>query len=52
MSIEKVVNKVGPIAAAKLGPAALAFLAANPWLIPAVIIGGVAVVAIAVAVDE
>ena len=46
MSIEKVINKVGPIASASLGPAVLAFLAANPWLIPVVIAGGAAAAAI------
>ena len=51
MSIEKVINKVSPIAALKLGPTVLAFLAANPWLIPVVIAGGAAAAAIIEAVD-
>lgn len=51
MSIEKVINKVGPIAAAELGPAVLAFLAANPWLIPVILVGGAAAAAIIEAVN-
>lgn len=51
MSIEKVINKVGPIAAVKFGPAVLAFLAANPWLIPVVVAGGAAAAAIIEAID-
>ncbi len=52
MAIEKVVNKLGPILAAKYGPAVIAFLAANPWLIPVVIAGGAAAAAIVEAANS
>jgi len=52
MAIEKVINKLDPILAAKYGPAVLAFLAVNPWLIPVIIAGGAAAAGIVEAVKN
>lgn len=50
--MEKLINKLGPILVAKYSPAVLAFLAANPWLIPVIIAGGAAAAAIVEAVEN
>ena len=44
--MEKVINKLGPRLAESLGPVVLAFLVANPWLIPVILLGGAAAAAV------